>query len=177
VKVFDAAKWWKDRDGISTVPSRATSQADETPSLHNPYEGCPYAWQLTETVDEFLARLPPATTDCDAETPWIYICNPYIPRKHRTRSQNQKSRGNEDEAPEEEGSRLDIFIEGGMERLHLLKELLENVKKARMTKSATTREINEGKAVAVKDILNLAHDCHVRAGKVCSLARLSRSGG
>ena len=92
-------------------------------SLHNPYEGVPYAWQLTETVDQFLERLPPETTTSD-QVPWIFICNPYIPRvgKRQSDQDQVKGRDNDNEAPDEEGANVQIVVEGGQERLQLVRE-------------------------------------------------------
>lgn len=141
-------------------------QADTTAELHNPYAGVPYAWQLTETVDDFLSRLPPATTTQAPETPWIYICNPYIPRVPKSESLNQASKGNEDEGPEQDGSRLDVVIEGGMERLELLGNFVRELPKFGRPPSTTEREKNKERSQATLDILHLAHVGKVRAGKV-----------
>lgn len=141
-------------------------QADTTAELHNPYAGVPYAWQLTETVDDFLSRLPPATTTQTPETPWIYICNPYIPRVPKSESLNQTSKGNEDEGPEQDGSRLDVVIEGGMERLAILGNFVRELPKFGRPPSTTEREKNKERSQATLDILHLAHVGKVRAGKV-----------
>ncbi|KAF2625710.1 DUF1917-domain-containing protein [Macroventuria anomochaeta] len=44
--------------------------------LFNPMEGQPYSWQLGETAEAFVKRVPPRTIsalDCD----WIWAANPY----------------------------------------------------------------------------------------------------
>ncbi|KAJ4170860.1 hypothetical protein NW754_007004 [Fusarium falciforme] len=103
VQDFDVDAWmFQQQENPGRAVPRSTLVGD-TSHLHNPYAGVPYAWQLTETVDEFLVRLPPKTTELSEETPWIFICNPYIPRVEKAMAQNQLSKGNEDEAPEEEG--------------------------------------------------------------------------
>lgn len=134
--------------------------------LHNPYAGVPYAWQLTETIDDFLSRLPPATTEASEEVPWIFVCNPYISRKARPHAQSRGSRGNEDEAPEEEGTQLARAVEGGTERLHILTSFLGGLELAAKTKTVKTREANKERKAAVEDVLKLAHACRVRSGKV-----------
>ncbi|KAK3320079.1 hypothetical protein B0T19DRAFT_280299 [Cercophora scortea] len=51
-------------------------------ALHNHFPNAEdrlSARQLDETVDAFLARLPPATTDIAPGLDWIWIANPYIP--------------------------------------------------------------------------------------------------
>ncbi|KAB8346308.1 hypothetical protein FH972_023352 [Carpinus fangiana] len=47
--------------------------------LHNPLEGDKSAWQLNETIDIFLKRLPPSTALNIG--PWIWMPNPRSPPK------------------------------------------------------------------------------------------------
>jgi len=152
-----------------TMPSHPGKQVKVTTTkighLHNPYEGVRYAWQLDETVDAFLARLPPSTTPVTAVDHWIYICNPYIPLEPKSQSANQHVPGCEDEAPLEAHTKLDLFIQGGLERLHLLSDFIARTKSAAMTKSIATREMNKERSLAVTQILDLAHHLHVRCGK------------
>ena len=153
----------------------------EVARLHNAYEGVPFAWQLTETVDEFLARLPPRTTIQSPETPWIFICNPYIPRKARISDDGdggaaEKGRGNEDEAPGEEGSKVGLVIEAGLERLDLLRDFIEKTKAMARNPASAQRAINREREQAASDILALAHAAKVRAGKVRALYPLTYAG-
>jgi hypothetical protein len=136
-------------------------------SLHNPYEGVPYAWQVTETIDQFLERLPPGTTTSD-QVPWIFICNPYIPRigKRQSDQDQVKGRDNDNEAPDEEGANVQIVVEGGEERLQLVRDLLQKASQTNMTQAAKEREAKKERRQAVSDILHLAHAYKVRAGKV-----------
>ena len=55
----------------------------EEVKLYNPYEGLNSARQLSETVPEFLKRLPPLTTQWfgNSVEPWIYIANPYTEKR------------------------------------------------------------------------------------------------
>lgn len=168
VRNFDLESWQQGRQtaGSGCQILRHRSVAPNAPELHNPYAGVSYAWQLFETVEDFLNRLPPATTEATPERPWIYICNPTIRRKPKHEAQNQSSRGNEDEAPEDEGTQLATLIEGGTERLHLLRLLMEAVRNTEQSSSTMRREISEAKRHAVSNILSLAHACRVKAGKV-----------
>lgn len=46
--------------------------------LYNPYQGNPAGRQLSESLPDFLARLPPLTTSISSlGSPWIWIANPY----------------------------------------------------------------------------------------------------
>lgn len=157
------------QDLMLTIPfhdlKRAEARATKPADLHNPYEGDRYAWQLDETVDDFLARLPPSTTRVTATDPWIIICNPFIPRRLKARSANQHVSGCEDEAPVESNTKLHVFIQGGMERLHLLSDFISKTRSMAVTKSIASREINKERMLALTQILDLAHHLHVRSGK------------
>lgn len=45
-------------------------------AIHNMYESYPSGRHLSETVSEFLSRLPPYSTSISTSGPWIYIANP-----------------------------------------------------------------------------------------------------
>ncbi|KAF6815551.1 DNA polymerase ii large subunit-like protein [Colletotrichum sojae] len=164
VDSFNVTQWWEEANAIQ-VGRKAKTEVGDSPKLHNPYAGVVYAWQLTETVDDFLARLPPETTEVSDHVPWIFICNPYIPRGDRLTAQSQFSKGNEDEAPEEEGSQLRTLIEGGVERLDILGNFMNGIRKTTKSQTAKNMEIAREKKAAVQDILALAQACKVRAGK------------
>lgn len=73
VIAFDPAEWWEHR--LATLMEVAeenlkTEKPVQAVKLYNPYEGQRYAWQLSETVGEFLARLRPASTMVSNEIPW-----------------------------------------------------------------------------------------------------------
>lgn len=168
VEDLDLYDWWTSYNTIKTplkLQSRQLVHSDVT-HFHNPYAGCEHAWQLSESVDYFLDRLPPATTtDKSGLRPWIFICNPYIARKSKSGAQNQHVKGCEDEGPEEEGSDLPRFCEGGVQRLHLVTAFHYKVNHAAMTPTIRSREKNKASTDASNDIMNLAHGLHVRAGK------------
>src|SRR5438045_6428313 len=82
---FDPQVWWEQRVltleeiAISSTTTTEREVGSARARLHNPYEGLCYARQLNETVEEFLERLPPATTRQSHKIPWIFIANPHIP--------------------------------------------------------------------------------------------------
>ncbi|RYP92552.1 hypothetical protein DL770_001310 [Monosporascus sp. CRB-9-2] len=152
--------------------SMYTTSAAATPTtrLHNPYAGVRYARQLDETIEAFLARLPPASTPATAALPWIYIYNPL--RSGRRPSQNGNRdrshvvvRGAEDEAPLERGADLRTFCEGGMERLHLATQFIEQCRGSGMARAFVARECRKAGADAAREVLDLAHALRVRCGK------------
>jgi len=165
VKDFDTEKWWKDQAVVPLLPQPSRTSPKNDTHLHNPYQGYDFAWQLTETLDDFFARLPPETTDVGDKLPWIYICNPYVERVPKAEAQSQNSKGNEDEGPEEDGSNLTVANAGGMERLHLLTDFIQGALGMGGNTPVVLRDIESQKLQAIHDILNLAHACKVRCGK------------
>ncbi|KAI1371020.1 DUF1917-domain-containing protein [Hypoxylon crocopeplum] len=168
VKEFDVGAWWGEYETLNTplkLQARKKDLVTDISHLHNPYAGVQYAWQLTETIEDFLERVPPATTNGTLENPWIWVCNPYINRKKKSEANNQKIRGGEDEAPEDEGADLPSVVEGGMERLHFASEFIDVCKKSSNHPGIISRECRKAGVDAAKDILDLAKANHVRCGK------------
>ncbi|KAI1489682.1 hypothetical protein F5X96DRAFT_679574 [Biscogniauxia mediterranea] len=168
VRSFDVDGWWRDQKAVDTpmkVQARKQAGGASTTRLHNPFAGVPYAWQLTETVDAFLERLPPATTDATLQNPWIWICNPYIERKAKAEAENQMVRGGEDEMPEEEGARVRDLVEAGEERLHFAADFINMCKQSGQSQAFVTRESRKAGTDAAKDILALAKELRVTCGK------------
>lgn len=166
VRAFDVEDWAAQQGTKPSWPQQRPKLNEMASHLHNPYAGVPYAWQLTETLDDFLARLPAGTTDQTPDVPWIFICNPFVPRVPRNEGAAQTCKGNENEGPEEEGSRLSVVIDAGMERLELLNTFTNQIASFGKPASVVEREVNKERAQASKDILQLAHAAKVRAGKV-----------
>ncbi|KAI1759253.1 DUF1917-domain-containing protein [Hypoxylon sp. FL1150] len=167
VKNFDVDGWWEEYAALDTplkLQARKKEVADVS-LLHNPYAGIKYAWQLTETIQNFLERVPPATTDQTPDDPWIWVCNPYIKRQKKREASNQLVRGGEDEAPEEEGADLGSVIEGGMARLHLASKFISFCKSSGNQPALVTRECRKAGTDAAKDILDLAKAHRVKCGK------------
>lgn len=169
---FDVEAWHALHDINPGRPRpRGAHLASAAASFHNPYAGVSFAWQLSETVDAFLKRLPPRTTEQTPETPWIFICNPYIARQAKIKDEieggdAEKGRGNENEAPSEEGSKVGLVVEAGMERLELLNKFVEKTRSLAKNKTAAEKDMNKERKQAAADILALAHAAKVRAGKV-----------
>ncbi|KAH7325106.1 hypothetical protein B0I35DRAFT_175549 [Stachybotrys elegans] len=166
VRNFDAETWIRRNEIHPIRPRRQKLNHTDTAShLHNPYSGVPYAWQLSETVDAFLDRLPPATTDQSMDVPWIFICNPWIARLPHLEAESQSVKGCEDEAPIEFGSQVRMVAEAGMERLELARKFLEGLPNTNKVQSSVETYGRKERKQALDDILNLAHAAQVRAGK------------
>ncbi|RDA82845.1 hypothetical protein CP532_0942 [Ophiocordyceps camponoti-leonardi (nom. inval.)] len=164
VDAFDYDQWHRMNERSTGRPLRQRNIVDDSASLHNPYAGVPYAWQLTEKLDDFLSRLSPATTEQSGDVPWIYICNPYIPHLGR-RPPSTSVKANEDEAPVEEGGQLELVVQGSMERLELVSGLRDKMERAGKSEVAIQKEMGKERKQAARDILTLAHAAKIRTGK------------
>ncbi|MBE3043656.1 DUF1917 domain-containing protein [Candidatus Bathyarchaeota archaeon] len=169
VEELDTDKYWEDRKSTALVPRSPQREPKREPNishLHNPYEGYHYAWQLTESIETFLERLPPSTTPTDVDVPWIYMCNPHVQRKPKSAALNQMSKGNEDEGTEELWCDFRCATEGGTARLHMLSGHTKEVIQTAGLSPAVQKGIDAIKKEAVHDILDLSWRCKVRTGKV-----------
>jgi hypothetical protein len=150
---FNIVAWWDSRNKMASYFHNTTQPPDTLHTaapLYNAYQGQPGAWQLSESIEHFLARLPPATTDWRPGVDWIWIANPYIPP-----------------GP---GSARAQFREGGAERLKLLDEFTKMTtvgaaktsgKPLNMLRNDLAKERRE----TVKDLRELAVACNVLTGK------------
>ncbi|KAJ5357621.1 Protein of unknown function DUF1917 [Penicillium brevicompactum] len=103
-----------------------------------------------ETVDQFLSRLPPSTTEMTTARPWIWTYNHHIP-------------------PTGEGD-VPTLLRKGRELLQAYEResntlRLEHDKSGAKTTSALTRKLNPLRRELEKDILALAQETGVTHGK------------
>lgn len=154
-------------EATGSLISTVTKLADTEHPLQNPFAGVPYAWQLGESIEEFIDRLPPSTTQASVHTPCIYICNPHIQRKKKAESTSQGIPGCGDEGPEaEDGVHTNIFVEGARERLELLSGFLRGLTRVDLPRAAALRDAEAARSAAARDILGLAGHLGVTCGKV-----------
>jgi hypothetical protein len=166
---FDAAGWWENRPSSLTEMANSgieTATAKATAKLYNPYEGQSCGRQLGETVEEFLARLPPATTRVSDETPWIFIANPFRKAPAQEAEQNKKELG-EEGPPAEDSLWAQFVVTGGklLEELTGIRHGIE-ISMAGRAKSHITKVVNIEKDKIVRKILDTAAELHCTSGKV-----------
>jgi len=164
---FDPAEYWKHKIPSLTEIANANLEnatVTKAATLYNPYEGAFSGRQLGETVDEFLERLPPATTPITDIVHWIYIANPY--RKAPKRDEHEQNES--DEAPPDEESDWARFVVLGgnlLEELTTIRHTIEK-QKAGKAKAIITRAVNPEKEMIVKKLLDTAVELHCTSGKV-----------
>lgn len=129
---------------------------DTTEAIHNGYQDVASARQLNETVGQFLARLPPATTRVTLDCPWIYIWNPFVPSDRKTSGQ-----GDDDTVGG--GEMTDEFIVQAQKRLDQYEAFVE---KNRTQTGKISKKIREESKEFTGDILKLAGQLGVTEGKV-----------
>ncbi|RFU29112.1 hypothetical protein B7463_g7220, partial [Scytalidium lignicola] len=168
---FDVLGWWKTKNPslteIANVNISVKLEKGAAP-MYNIYEGLSCGRQLTETVDEFLQRLPPASSQQSISLPWIFISNPYIPRYGKQLLPSQMPSSEViTEAPPEPESDVKRFREIGQELLEELSGLRKKIEKQKAGQSISTitRAVNIQKTHIVDRILGAAQETHVRSGK------------
>ncbi|TVY39237.1 UPF0696 protein-like protein [Lachnellula occidentalis] len=161
---FNPAEWWEHViPSLTEIASAnlASATVPKAPKLYNPYEGNPCGRQLDESVDEFLHRLPPASTPFSSRVPWIFIANPY------RKAPKPKDEGELAEGPPDDDSQWARFVvEGGklLEQLLVLKNKIEK-EKAGATKATVTKALNVQRNIIVEKLLDTAVDMHCTSGK------------
>jgi hypothetical protein len=120
--------------------------------LFNPLEGQDDAWQLGESVDDFVRRLPPYTTSITT-CPWIWAANPY--------------RDPRDKSP---SPRVQDFTSRGMDLLEQSLQTRRNIQKegARGPRGMVTRQLVQESKALQERLSSLAKDTHVLSGKASS---------
>ncbi|KAF7943129.1 hypothetical protein EAE96_011071 [Botrytis aclada] len=161
---FDDTAYWKSRRPTLTERADANvAQALANPqskaTLYNPYAGQVCAWQLDESIEDFLRRLPPRTTEITQSTPWIFVTNPF--RKA------PKGIAVNDEAPPGENSNWARCVIEGNRLLDELITIRNTIEKENSKKStvAIDRMVNKEKEIIVQKILDTAIDCGCTSGK------------
>ncbi|KAL3426127.1 hypothetical protein PVAG01_02918 [Phlyctema vagabunda] len=168
VNSFDVVSWWNNKTpSLTEVANKSltTAQKDvkDAAKLYNIYEGNQAGRQLTEKFDEFMLRLPPRTTEQTDAVPWIYIANPYIPRK----SGDVKQEGIYGEGPPEEGEDILGFITAGQQLLEELEEKKHAVgtEMKGMNASTVSRTLNKHKEDIIRRIRKAAVEMKCTTGK------------
>ncbi|KAK0648801.1 hypothetical protein B0T16DRAFT_120385 [Cercophora newfieldiana] len=148
---FNPDSWFSspNPDQLALITPREDPLKTPTPTtgrFHNRCAGRPGARELSESVDDFLTRLPPATTNWNFGLDWLWIANPYIPDDHNSEDH-------------------ELFIAGGTSRLQLLSEFIATANKSGRSPFVVKKEISKAREAAVQDIRELAATCNVLSGK------------
>lgn len=120
------------------------------PALSNPGEGQSGCWQLGETVEDFVRRLPPVSTSA-YDVDWIWVHNPYPQPQGKSRP------------PE-----VDKFIIRGRELLARSLQTRNEIGSGHQTKnkSLAIRHLKEESRLLQERISDLAAQTNVIFGKV-----------
>ncbi|KAF1838398.1 DUF1917-domain-containing protein [Decorospora gaudefroyi] len=143
---FNPKSFWRvQHKNLNIVAFSARSQLKS--ELLNPRQAGPDAWQLGESVHDFIERLPPLTTSTST-CPWIWANNPH-------RDKNSPS------------PRVGDFTERGMEllkqSLQTRRDILEEGSKG--PKATVTERLNQESKLLKQRIAALAEETYVLTGK------------
>jgi hypothetical protein len=146
--------WWS-RDyqsltskALTNTATRRSTQSKGKAKSYNPYAGNAAAWQFDEDLEDFLERLPPATTSA-AVGPWLWIANPFSQERLSTPDWT-------------------TFTADGEEILQEWTRHKSQVEAQRGDKSkiSTARVLTKDRVAVEKKLLNLASELKCTSGKV-----------
>jgi len=164
---FSPTDWWTNKTlslGEMASTNIAANAKIEAAVLFNLYDGKSYGRQLSETVNEFLERLPPATTQIHGVFPFICVANPYV--QHQGCSSTGAETLIYEGPPDYDGARGD-FVTQGRKFLEKLSNLRAQIEKDRSGQSHTIikSELNIQKNRIVQEILDAAVETRCTSGK------------
>jgi len=139
-----------EQERLARLGEKRKRKREPEVEFFNPLDGRPDAWQLGEPVDEFIKRLPPATTSTST-CPWIWAVNPH--------------RNPRDKLP---SPREDDFTTRGKQ---LLDQSLETRRKIQEDgvqgpRAMVTKQLSQESKALEGRITSLARETHVLSGKV-----------
>lgn len=170
---FDIQEWFDTHDPILT--KRANIARDKAlknrnpDNQYNPFEGDLSARQLGETVDEFLLRLPPATTVISNELHWVWIANTFAPTPQ---NEVEKVRVLSDDPPTTNRRDLSRLITGGQTLLQELSEEKERIANEKKGTAGIVRATNKARDAILVKIHDLAQTMNITSGKVCQTSHI-----
>ena len=118
-------------------------------------------------MEDFLERIPPATTPVGNEVHWIWVANPYG-KASRGLDRGESQEALNAEGPNDEEMDLDRFRVLGRRTLEELKSIRLHTEMRRVgdTKATTQKANNFQRDMIVRKLLDTAVECHVASGKV-----------
>lgn len=135
------------------IQNGGSQSKPESAQLFNHYKGrSESAWQLDETVDNFLKRLPPVGHN-NFFGPWIYIANPWEKEESYTGYEQFE---------------YTEFLARGKEVLQAYDDKIRHLveKNPDMKAGAVTRRLGPDRDQLKKDLFEVASKCKITSGKV-----------
>ena len=129
------------------------TQNTEQGKRYNPYAGDAAAWQFDEDLEDFLQRLPPATTSANIG-PWLWIASPFSDERLLTPDWATFTADGEE-----------VIQKWAQHKYHVENE------RAGKSKLSTSRILAKDRGEVEKNLLNLASELRCTSGKVCYLVR------
>ena len=146
--------WAMRKNDINNIVSKCRNVP--APVLVNPNEGQPACWQLGETAEDFVRRVPPRSTSRFLYE-WIWVHNPYAYGHEKFKAPNEYE-----------------FTIRGQELLARSLQTRKTIEAdgQKKTRSTIIRCLNEESTLLQQRISDLAVQTNVLYGKVNSFASL-----
>lgn len=163
VSVLQLVREWQRQQQVNPVAAIVLKQTPVERPLQNPYEGHSYmARQLSETIPDFVKRMPPLTSSGDGS--WIWIANPVV-----------KGKGNGNNNGKD---RFDLanFQDLGVQLLENFDAKRTQIESENVGKvqSTITRKLGPHRDKLKEDILDIAIKHGVTSGKVSLTASAAK---
>lgn len=163
VSVLQLVREWQRQQQVNPVAAIVLKQTPVERPLQNPYEGRSYmARQLSETIPDFVKRMPPLTSSGDGS--WIWIANPVV-----------KGKGNGNNNGKD---RFDLanFQDLGVQLLENFDAKRTQIESENVGKvqSTITRKLGPHRDKLKEDILDIAIKHGVTSGKVSLTASAAK---
>ncbi|KAF2747164.1 DUF1917-domain-containing protein [Sporormia fimetaria CBS 119925] len=145
---FDTSAYWR-KSKMADINSLLRPE-QPAPDLHNIYKGRFDSWQMHETPEDFVRRLPPLTTTVDV-APWIWVANP-----HRD-GQDRSGRAHVH----------DELIPRGMQLLQASMQHRASIRASTVPqgRAGVTRTLKQESEALTQRITKLAEETNVLSGK------------
>ncbi|KAK4228151.1 hypothetical protein QBC38DRAFT_164215 [Podospora fimiseda] len=146
---------------LHLTPSSPSPTIPPSFRLHNRYSHLPHcAYQLHESIDSFLTRLPPATTPRLPGLDWIFIANPYIPPPPSPSPSSSLTPNSNPATPS-----FQTLLKAGYSRLSLFEQFISTTKSKIKSPFQQKQHIAKARKELISDLKQLAISTGLTTGK------------
>ena len=140
---------------VAALPFAEAQSSTRSGVPHNPFEGVDAGRQSSESVDEFLSRLPPTDPASASIGPWIWIANLQSDRKGRNKDDSDR------DASAEFGSRCQDLLRKYERQEEKIQQDMQG-----KAQGSITRKLTPLRTKLKDDLLKVAKEEKCVCGKV-----------
>ena len=141
--------WSKHKTDVNDIiASTRTMPLPPPQELFNPGQGQENCWQLNESAQDFVRRVPPLTTPCTVSCEWIWAHNPYYSVRDASNTAEFISRG-------------PVLLQQSLQARNGIQ-----AQGAANAKTITSRTLGQESQLLQQRITDLASETEVLTGKV-----------